>query len=110
MCVTLLGVDVPGTVRVPHPHTAPAVRLVSTPLHGDGLHLVVTEDHQAGQLSLHPADQDVVDGHVEREHLELLDQLSPRSGLLCEGDELEDPAAAGAGKQHVDCLAVSEED
>ena len=108
MCVTLLGVDVPGTVRVPGPHTDPTVSLSSAPLHRHRLDLVVTEDHQARQLSLHSADQNVVDGHVEREHLQLLYQLRPGPGLLCEGDELEDPATAGAGKQHIDHLAVSE--
>ena len=108
MCVTLLAVDVPGTVRVPDPDTAPTVCLFSTPLHRDRLDLVVTEDDQARQLALHLADQNVADGHVEREHLELLYQLSPRPLLVCEGDQLEYPATAGAGKQDVDRLAVSQ--
>ena len=108
MCVTLLADDVPSTVRVPGPHTAPTVSLLSAPLHRDRLDLVVTEDDQARQLALHPADQDVVDGHVEREQLELLYQLSPGPLLVCEGDQLEYPATAGAGKQHVDRLAVSQ--
>ena len=110
MFATLLAVDVPGTVRVADPNTASTVSLVPAPLHRHRLHLVVAEDHQARQLALHPADEDVVDGHVEREHLELLDQLSPGPALLCEGDELEDPATAGAGEQHVDRLAVSQGD
>ena len=108
MFATLLGVNVPGTVRVPDPDTAPTVCLFSTPLHRDRLDLVVTEDDQARQLALHLADQNVADGHVEREDLELLYQLRPGPGLVCEGDELEHPATAGAGKQDVDQLAGSE--
>ena len=108
MCVTLLGVHPPGTVRVPEAHTAPTVCLFSTSLHRDGLDLVVTEDDQARQLSLRPADENIADGHVEWEDLELLYQLRPRPLLVCEGDELDDPATAGAGKQHVDQPAVSE--
>ena len=111
MVVTVLGVSVPGTVRVSRPHTGPAVLLTSAPLHRHGLHLVVAEHHQPGLAAvLGSTDQQIVDRHVEREDLHLLHQLGPGALLVSEGDQLEDSAPSGAGEQNINLLSGGKRD
>lgn len=108
MAVTGLGLDVPGTVRVLEADTGPAACLGGAPLQGQGLDFVVTERHQLATLARIPADhEEVLDGDMDGEHLDLLDDAGAgNAGVIRIGGHLDHATSCCPDEQNINRMAT----
>ena len=79
VAATMLLLNIPGTVRVLHPHTGLTRANVGamTPRHWKRFDLVVAQNNHPWLLAL-SYDENIVDSNMEREHLKFLYEGGPR--------------------------------